>query len=180
MKTKIKYKSKLSRYKNVTNRNKAFDKLSDEDKRKEIAWDSLQLILNEKIEGSRGFYWSDNLYNFSKRYSDNSKEFQQKLIKELPGCTVCARGALMLSQIRLGNELSYEKDKDIHKGNENIIKGFNFSSFINMEYEYEHDAYHLPYYHHTTEKLANIMCNIIANGDFNLKDKTDYLLIEKD
>lgn len=170
MKVKIKYQSKLSRFKNIDNRNKAFDSLSDEDKRKEIAWDSLQLILSKKISASVGCYWSGSMLDID----SEGKDFQSTLLHELPECKVCVRGAMMLSQIRLGNSID-STDGNRDDGSINNIKGFSMNDFFKMEEEYEHLVYNLPYNNNSDEKIANICCNIIVNGNFNIKDKTDYL-----
>lgn len=171
MKVKIKYKSKLYRFKNIDSRNKAFDSLSDEDKRREIAWDSLQLILSEKVSASLGEYWSNGLFSIE----GDSKTLQKILLNELPECRVCARGAMMLSQIRLGNSID-SSDGYREQGTDENIKGFSMNDFYNMESEYENCQYRHPYNYNTDEKLANICCNIIVNGNFNTEDKTDYLL----
>ena len=105
----------------------------------------------------------------------DSKKFQKELVNNLPKCEVCIRGGMMLSQIRLGNELHCNID-NIHKGDFKIIKGFSMDSFYKMEEEYEHSTYKHPYERHTSWKLANICCNVLVNGDFNTEDKTDYLI----
>jgi hypothetical protein len=180
----ISYKSQLSRYKNIGNRNKKFDSLSAEDKRKEISLDSLNLIMSQKISGSDGTYWNSYLIDFGLKNIDIytnrkdkkiSKIFQKNLLEDLPEeCKVCARGALMLSTIRLGNSINPRIDSYFN-GSKTSVKGFDMFSFKRMEEEYENDHYQLPYASNTTSKLANILCNIIANGDFNILDKKDYL-----
>lgn len=170
--TDLKFKSKLQPIKDIEERNKAFDALSDEDKRKEIAWDCLQLILDNTVEGSYNEYWSSNIRNI---FENDSKKFQKRLLK-VEECKVCARGGLMLSQIRLGNSIT-SKEPYKEDGRQGILKGFNMGSFQNAEMEYEHSAFKHPYIGTSTYKLANIMCNIIINGDFNTKDKTNYLVL---
>jgi hypothetical protein len=81
---------------------------------------------------------------------------------------------MMLSQIRLGNTISHRDEHRI-EGSEDILKGFDMSSFEDMENEYEYDDYSHPYERRTTEKLQNICLNVIVNGDFNTEDYTDYL-----
>jgi hypothetical protein len=171
------YKSKLQSIKNLEERNAAFEALSDEDKRKEIAWDCFQLTLSGKVSAGWG-YWSDNLIEITAK---TPKSFQNKLVKKLPECEVCARGGMMLSQIRLGNTLSCDS-RDSEQGNIEILQGFSMNSFEIMEGVYE--GYTCitmgrvyPYQIHTTELLQNICLNVIHNGDFNINDATDYLQV---
>ena len=171
------FRSQLESIKDLEERNLVFDALSDEDKRREIAFDSLQLTLIGKIGGSYRCYWSNSLQNIR---TNNSKKFQEKLVNELPKCEVCARGAMMLSQIRLGNTVS-SKAEYRSEGSKRLIKGFTLDSFEKMETEYEDYGYKCfwgshPYKSNTTEKLQNICLNVIANGDFDIYDATDYLV----
>ena len=50
----------------------------------------------------------------------------------------------------------------------NIIPNTLYGGFFDMKNA-------LPYPKRTWEKLANICCNVISNGNFNKEDKTDYL-----
>lgn len=175
----IEFKSYLQGIKDIEKRNKAFKKLTDEEKRLEIAWDLLCLIKKEVIKPSSWLdydrYWDSKLLNESQNLS--SKDLQSFLCdidKEDSTCIVCQRGGMMLSQIRLGNQISgstYGKAW----GESNIIKGFKLDDFRNMENEYERSLFCLPYEDNTLEKMANICCNVLVNGNFNTKDKTDYL-----
>jgi hypothetical protein len=174
MKLAIEYKSKFSRIKNIEKRNKAFNNLSDEDKRKEIAWDALQLVLNDTVKPANGYYWSPNIYNIRLSLNIGDSKGLQEALLNVPECSVCARGAVMLSQIRLGNELAPEI-AHIDRGGSYILKGFSIYSMEEMEREYEHSDYYHPYICNTKEKLVNILCNVIANGDFNNEDNTDYI-----
>lgn len=47
--------------------------------------------------------------------------------------------------------------------------------FAAMEKEYEISGFDHPHAARTKRKLANICCNVIANGYFNTNDTTDYL-----
>lgn len=174
----LNFKSKLSRFKNIENRNKAFDALSAKDKRKEIAWDALQMILSEQIKGSYGCYWNSPFHDVLNT-TTTSKELQQRLLElnyKENDCKVCARGAMMLSQIRLGNSVkpSHPSATD---GSSTTIKGFSIQSFQAMEAEYERSVFEHPYRFNTTEKLANICCNIIVNGNFKVNDTKNYLIL---
>jgi len=176
IKTNITYNSVLQPIKNVKARTEAFHKLSDEDKRREIAWDALQQVISGKFYGSAGSYWDPTLLTVVFG-CDSPEEFQQNLIEFCSSeswCKVCARGAVMASTIILGNHIS-PKDPYFHKGNPSNVQGFNIDSMINMEKEYETSRYDHPYTRNTTNKLANILCNVIVNGDFNTEDRTDYL-----
>jgi len=173
-KPNITFKSLLQPIKDIEERNAYFDYLSDEGKRLEIAWDMLQLLVQEKVKatGIANHYWNLNLLSKVRNLRE-SKKIQKFLCTELETCTVCARGGMMLSQIRLGNSIDY--CWDIGAGNFTIIKGFSYDNFINMEVEYEHSKYNHAYQAGTTEKLMNICCNILVNGNFNTNDRTDYL-----
>lgn len=170
----IKFKSKLEKYKTLKGRNNAFDRLNDEEKRKEIAWDALKLLTKGVIGAKSGTYWAGDLKHI-KRNSKNPKEFQEKLcsIKKKDNCKVCARGALMLSQIRLGNSIS-PRSNYAEKGCYYILKGFDFNSFKDMESTFEGWADSI-YEEGSNENLANILCNVITNGDFDENDGTDYV-----
>lgn len=169
----INFNSVLQQIPNLEERNIAFDAMDDQSKRQEIAWDCLQLILSGKISGSFREYWSDSLHDIG---TLDSKDFQKILNDNLPNCKVCARGGMMLSMIRLGNSINSDCDSK-YDGDRSIIKGFDMDSFENMELEYENNHYVHPYEKHTTDKLANICCNVIVNGNFNTEDKTDYLIL---
>lgn len=170
---RIPFRSELVKYRNIETRNGIFNKLKNEAKRKEIAYDALKLILNEQIQASWGCYWDDRLCNI-KNSCTNSKELQKGLVNLPTGCEVCQRGLMMVSQIRLGNDVDPDGG-NVSNGDENNIKGFSIYKFNEMEGEYEHNRYYHPYDQNTNQKLANICCNVIANGNFNRFDKTDYL-----
>lgn len=176
MKPNIDYVSVLDDIEDIKERNKAFDALDDQSKRLEIAWDALKLIDKRLISGSWGSYWSYDLRVLSHECR-TSKQFQKELNKNsnIEGCSVCARGAVMLSLIRLGNNIK-PTDQFAYDGNEGNIKGFSMKSMEQMESEYECSKFLHPYNTNTDEKLMNILCNVLVNGDFNPKDKTNYLI----
>lgn len=167
----IEFKSVLQPIKDIKARNQAFRELTDEGKRLEIAWEALQLVLSDKIHPAVGCYWSNNLWEIE---APTAHGFQQKLINKLPKCEVCQRGLIMLSTIRIGNSVSSD-DWGRDEGHRHNISGFDMEDMKDMEKEYEHGYFEHPYETHTKEKLANICCNILVNGNFNTDDKTDYL-----
>lgn len=179
MKANIKYKSVLADFKNIEERNYAFNNLDPQSQRLEIAWDALQLVLSGTIEGAIGDYWSSDLRKVVRR-CETSKELQNALISKLPNCEVCARGGIMLSTIRLGNEIEPDQDH-ISAGTDRIVKGFSFEDMSLMEQAYEgwNHTYRdeSPYPSRTTEQLANILCNVLVNGNFDINDTTNYLSI---
>lgn len=176
------FTSKLKDIKDIKERNRVFNfELSDEEKRKEIAWDSLNLVINGVLTAHRSGYWEEALVRKTKNLS--SEALQDKLLcieTNKDECMVCARGAIMVSQIRLGNELSTENldsqkvaNGEGNDGSFDILKGFGSKSFLHIEAEYENNSDIYPI--HTPHNLANIFCNIITHGDFDPKDRTDYL-----
>jgi hypothetical protein len=180
IKVNIDFKSSLSKIKNIEERNAAFNKLTDEEKRLEIAWDALNLVLSETVSPSYGEYWSNNLWNI-KYSSKDSKELQINLnnLKKEVYCAVCARGLCMVSQIRLGNNIDPDNGGVI-SGSEDTLNGFSMESFRNMEDEFESVFFSHPYRTNTREKLANMMCNVLVNGDFDIHDRSDYLIITEE
>jgi hypothetical protein len=166
----------LIHIKDVEERNIAFQNLDDEDKRKEIAYDALYLVLTRQLNASDGLYWNYSLTNKTDNLT-SSKELQNFLINDLPeDCEVCQRGLMMVSQIRLGNTITPSDSFKMDGCNSNIF-GFNMRSFKKMEDAYEGcgEVRSFPYISNTQEMLGNICCNVIANGDFISIDETDYL-----
>lgn len=185
---KVPYKSVLYRYKNIEKRNIAFNKLNAETMRKEIAYDALQLTLTQRLIPSDGCYWGYKLVEIKNDGKiRTAKVFQERLLNLPQNCEVCARGAMMVSQIRLGNELHACND-NVAKGDESNIKGFSMVSFTNMEkyYEYRKEStfndttrlsYGEMYYALERRKyrLINIFLNVLTNGDFNDNVEIDYI-----
>lgn len=172
----IPFKSKLKAFRNIQNRNKAFNKLSKKEQRQEIAYDALMLVVNRKIIPHTGDYWD---YKFNNITAKTPEKFQEKLLKVPRGCQVCQRGLCMLSQIRLSNTLSPD-EYQVNQGRTAILKGFTMRSFHAMENAFELWNKRGVYQHtslNTKERSANICCNVIANGDFEKKDKTNYLVL---
>lgn len=165
------FKSQLTSIKNIEKRNAAFEALSDEDKRKEIAWDALKLITMGIVSASYGHYWNNYLLSLEHTNLQKLLVDEKKLPKD---CEVCVRGAIMLSQIRLGNCIGSD-DEDRSNGDPANLKGFPYCSMKVLESEFENDKYGTPYGSNTTAKIANLMCNIIVNGNFDSNDHTDYL-----
>lgn len=170
---RIPFNSVLVNIEDIEKRNEAFHGLPNESKRQEIMYDLLSIIFAEKVTGSDGCFWSNELMEI---YAIDSLEFQKILLNQLPTCQVCVRGGAMLSQIRLGNKIgSDEIFRD--EGRKDIIEGFDYVDFSIMEEEYENKECGHPYESNSTEKLANIACNVINNGNFDTRDYTDYLIL---
>lgn len=170
---KIPFASQLRHITDLDERNAVFNTLSDEDKRKEIAYDALLLVLEKIARPSDGCYWGDSLVNLANNLN-TSKELQRALVHDIPECYVCQRGLMMISQIRLGNSIKPGDRCKSHGSNKNL-KGFSIDSFTQMECEYEFSFYSHPYIRNSRMKLMNICCNVLANGNFNENDKTNYL-----
>jgi hypothetical protein len=177
--------SKLTGIKDIGERNKAFHRLGKEQKRKELAWDSLNLLIRKKLKspGKRSHYWPMRLENID---IPDSKKFQEKIVDIVENgqhsCTVCARGAIMVSTVRLGNKISGNTFLR-YSGQPRILQGFTLTDMKRMEDNYENYTViwlsgkdvRFPYKRQTTKRLANIFCNVLANGNFKLTDLTDYL-----
>lgn len=179
MTTNITFHPVLQGIKDVKARTEAFHKLSNEDKRKEIAWDALQLVLIDRLIPSYGRYWGGDLLDI-KLESETAEELQEEVIRATQStnstCIVCARGAVMVSTIVLGNHIDPVNDHYLHAGSEDNVQGFTMKEMRQMEDEYENAWYGHPYESNTKKKLANILCNVLTNGFFNTEDKTDYLV----
>ena len=99
---KIPFNSVLVNIEDIEERNEAFHALPNENKRQEIMYDFLSIIFAEKVTGSDGCFWSNELMEI---YAIDSLEFQKILLNQLQTCQVCVRGGAMLSQNRLGNKI---------------------------------------------------------------------------
>ena len=176
----IEYKSILSGCKNENERNIRFLQLDDQSKRLEIAWDALNLVMNDKLQPSDGCYWNAYLADNTINITSNLTEIRKFLLNKLgENCEVCQRGAIMVSTIRAGHCFDIDSiDKEnIVDGNECKARaGFSIESMWDMENEYENNYFNHPYQDNTKEKMMNILCNILVNGDFNTNDRTDYLI----
>lgn len=179
----ITYISVLTPIKSIKKRNAAFHQLDDQFKRLEIAWDALQLIVNGYISRHSYSYWDNKLFSLEDA-SSSAELFQKNLLNDdkIMGCKVCQRGLLMLSTIRMGNRIK-PGTNETSCGSYKNIQGFSMTSmekqenyyegFSSAEYKNQH-----PYRYGTLEMKANILCNILVNGDFNEKDFTDYLKVD--
>lgn len=184
------FQSKLDSSRTITERNKVFHTLSAEDQRKEISYDLLMLILNKHLDACEGGYWDGE-------YLDNHDQcttpeelhiYLNNFEKHGDTCEVCARGGMMLSQIRLGNTVS-PHDLSVERGNKENIIGFTFTEFWDMEALYEglvvrtnifgveHNPWIVdhPFQQHTRARLVNICLNVIVNGCFEKYDYTNYV-----
>lgn len=181
----IVFKSLLKGVSSITERNKIFNSLSEEGQRLEIAWDCLQLLLEDKVKPSIGWYWDLKLMD---EYEGSSSKQIFRKFNNVKDCEVCARGAIMLSQIRLGNKIGKENVPgecarkgvmyDLTQGDNISLTAFSIDSLKNMEEEYEFGYFDHPYATNSKEKLMNMMCNILVNGDFKKSDKKNYLINE--
>jgi hypothetical protein len=176
----ITFKSLLQPIKNIEKRNTAFANLTREGKRLEIAWEALQLLLKGTIipagVSGKSYYWDPTLTKTLKS-SYSSKTLQEKFLK-VQECRVCARGAITLSKIRLGNNTAPENlyTISIAMGNRNnSADGFSRGSLHYMENQYEASFYLPTLKPRSTPNLANILCNILVNGDYKPSDKKIYI-----
>lgn len=173
---KIPFKSKLTK-KTIELNNEAFEKFSKTQQRKEIAYDALMLIVKGIATTLSGGYWGEDLHNI-KDASLSSSAFQCNLLKidEKTNCSVCQKGLMMLSQIRLSNSL-HPADSGITNGSHKGRKGFSENAFDQMEEDFEgwSRAINTTYKPGSSKLQANICCNVIANGDYKPKDETDYI-----
>jgi hypothetical protein len=107
---------------------------------------------------------------------------QEKLQDLSNTCFVCARGAVMLSTIRIGNTIS-PSGCSVSDGDENNIVGFTMAEMEEMEACYEgYNGYNgnTIYRMNSTELLANILLEVLMTGTF-VYTGIDYLkLAEQD
>lgn len=90
-----------------------FDKLKKIDQYKVIAKDALSQIAAKKYKGKRGNYArSDRSIKF-----EPDSDVRELLLSKNPTCTVCAKGALFLSQIRLADKIKFPSAEDLLKYN---------------------------------------------------------------
>ncbi len=175
---KVPYKSLLSRFRNIENKNKKFLSLDKETQRREIAYDGLKLMLGTGLSNSTSWeYWSSNLKDPA-RSTKNAKQLQEFMLDErnLNNCQVCQRGLTMVSIIRLGNNIS-PSDYSIYDGDPTNVVGFSMDDMESMENVYEGFVFsrQVPHLSKSKSRLANILCNVIQNGNFVSLDFTDYI-----
>ena len=170
--------------------NAAFENLSKCAQIREIALDALGLmtftatVRPAGANNSSRHYWGTELLEKFRR-KKSKKDFQKELLEQPPACTVCQRGAYMLSQARVSGCIDTDNDTKFSMGTDGVVIGLSNQDMIDMENDYEGRNIHysnydganskMPYGHNTKEKLANLMCNILANCGFNREDTTDYL-----
>jgi len=176
----LNYKSKLDQFKNIDKKNEAFHALSKLERRMEIALDIIGLLELDHIIPAGGGYWSSPL-KLGKQKCNTPTELQQFTLntERYSGCHVCARGAMMLSTIRLGNKLE-PNAYGITDGNDSTQNHFPESIYSTMENVYEDafNSYSKPYKANSPECLANIFLQVIQReGKYALSNKTDYLKI---
>ncbi len=177
----IPYKSQLKG--TVAQKNKQFKELSTPDQKREIALDGLKLIIKNKISpaGREGMshYWGSSGLRDHRQHARNSKDFQKRLLTELPeACEVCERGLIMLSKIRVANTIDPCGDAhNISSGSNGLQKPFTFDEMEDMETVYENGStITYPYQNNTLKNMANNLCVIIDKGKFLLSvAKEDYV-----
>jgi hypothetical protein len=139
------------------------------------------------VDSTRNFEFED-LREFKKL---NSKEFQKLICNQIESstCEVCARGAIMLSKINLGNDTTVKEFNSagaryFSKEGYQSLSAFSVDILELIEKIYEADEYdrrklkyQCRYPRHSNHLLANIFCNVLVNGDFNENDHTDYLIL---
>lgn len=166
----------------VAERNKQFESLSTNEQHIEIALDFLSMVdLGLIVKQAGGGYWeSQNLYDITCGEELSPEEFQAALLEidqKKEACMVCARGAFMLSRIRVGNTFG-NRVNYIDMGDEDM--GLDVWMLKAMENVYEGWSMNVypqpPYPHKSLELLVNIYLNIISNeGVFDGQDNKDYL-----
>jgi len=179
----IPYKSKLSHITDVAERNTAFDALTSEEKRKEVAFDVLNRYsvgLLKKQESS--MYWPNNIVKEFQKLQ-TAEELQAAVIaRHTEICDVCARGAVMISRIMLGNKIT--PNQSFYDG-DGESDGYKYEmpapelddDFLRViEKNYETYGF-IRYRKRTPECIAALMANIVQNGYFKWDDETDYLVL---
>jgi hypothetical protein len=165
------YKSQLTSIKDIEKRNNKFHSLPVANRRKEIALDVIGLVANGDITASSRNYWGEDL-DLIRENSATPKELQDNLLNQHTGCDVCARGATMLSTVRLGNKLD-PGDDWLDNGCTRNQKHFTLNMYTAMESIYEYG--YNPYNHNTSENLLNIFLQVVYTGRYHRDNITDYL-----
>lgn len=173
------YKTQL-KSKSIKRNNETFHSLDRDSQKKEIALDVLSMIASDTMVGSHDSYWDTILYKNAKKITSASK--LQKELRNVESCSVCARGAMMLSTIRVGNKLKYTYGEEgLIDGNNHTQKHFDYGEYSDMENVYEDYAntrqeYDIPYDRQSTECLANIFLQVMHTGTFVIGEANeDYL-----
>jgi hypothetical protein len=143
--------------------NKAFNKLSPQQKRISIAYDAIQQILMDKFQVKCGVYLEmENLENF-----DSDAQLKQA-IPESNNCQVCAKGALFASCVLKNNHFTVGQANSMEgsDGNDKIfnhLKGiFSKKQLDLIECAFEKEPiFHLPNY-------------LLPNFDVNDKEGESY------
>lgn len=172
----LSYKTQLD-INDVNERNVAFHDLSREDRKKEVALDSISLIASKSIIGAHGCYWGSLFHNI-KSTTSSAAELQSDLLyfpPMQPFCEVCQRGAMMLSLIRVGNNLDPSLD-DLDSGNISIQDTFTNQELSYMENLYEgfFDWNHDSIFRKTTEMLLQIGVEIVQTGNCGEEYNLNY------
>jgi hypothetical protein len=151
----------------IEERNAAFHKLSNKEKRIAIAKDVLVQIELGKYLATTGIYF---YMDFEGSYHKNGANVQEVLLAKNPNCEVCAVGAAFASAARLGNNLFYKESNE-----SDLVAELFGDDAANMEAAFERwDSPCVPevqnfgrQYPDTTERLKAIFQNIIDNdGSF--------------
>jgi hypothetical protein len=171
------YKTQLG-ISDIKERNKAFHALEIKDRRKEIALDTIELVFTDQIVASNGEYWTEK-FREQVDLLETPEELQKLTLKGLmtnsEPCEVCARGAMMLSTIRLGNELSPASDQ-LCKGTKNNQLHFEYEMYRDMEGMYEADGYyHDIYESNSVEMLLEIFIQVVFTGEYDPDESSDSL-----
>lgn len=190
----MKYVSKLKG--TIKEKNVQFKAMCAEDQRREIALDALKIMDHELIRPQSGVYWSRGLYTITDGMSAEAlcKFLNEDLYEdENKGCDVCAKGATMISMIRLGNTLDgHDGFRDGSATEDTDVDYFGFTQFemdrieqafegweltdLGMELNEEYDPYPIDY-RGSDYRLRNIYLNILKHGAFKMDDHTDYVHI---
>lgn len=162
----------VSYSKQVEKNNVAYKRLGKKGKRLAIAKDALGQLLLGKAHAESGTYFRATLGD---DVTGDAKQIADKVLA-LPECSVCAKGAVMLSQIRHRRESAFAAggvgiDGDhLHCELGGFDGAFNGSTLDLMETIFEDslDSYEICKIDDADTRLFAILENIVANdGDFN-------------
>jgi hypothetical protein len=157
-------------------KNKLFDSMTPAQRRVAIAKDALSIIRLKNIKVKQGFYLESKFLDNMCRKDDTAVCDIDSMLKS--NCKVCARGALLLSSVKIFNSASYGDLSTCGSNNDDNVafESFSKEQLLLIEWVFEgwyhkddrihkwKEKYPVPH-----DRLVAILKNIIRNkGTFKI------------